>query len=268
MSPVPANPPVQNFCSMYREAITSQEVTTGTEKSHHLTAAMYFGIATLEAFLNQKMREHLSPTKTEREILDRLRKGQIKSKMKDWPNELLGKSVAVDPATWDLIESFNSLRGDLTHPKTYGQDIYDQLEQINPNSIIDSVAEYIVRFHQAEGTRFQYWVFGWQYLNPRGNSYDFLPMNETQFCWSLQALGFNAQPTDQWIDQYFRTFEGYKSIKQTLDSTKRCEPKATRFPSKPILCRRWWTAEHQQTCGQITDEAFRRAHQIGARPRS
>jgi hypothetical protein len=38
MSPVPANPLWQNFSSMFREAITAQEVGTGMEKSHHLTA--------------------------------------------------------------------------------------------------------------------------------------------------------------------------------------------------------------------------------------
>lgn len=256
---------MQNFTSMYREAITSQEVTTGMEKSHHLTAALYFGIAALEAFLNQKMREHLEPTSAEEEIVERLRWGSIKSKMKDWPNELLGQPIGVDPTTWKLIESFNQLRGQLTHPKSHGQDIYDELEQINPNLIIHAVAEYIVRYHEAEGTRFPYWIFGWQYLNPRSGSYDFLPTNETEFCVSLQALGFDAQPTEQWIDRYFTTFEGYKAIKQALDSCDRCQPKHPRFPFKPMLCRRWWLPEHQQKCGHVTDEAIRQAREFGLR---
>ena len=74
MSPVPANPLWLNFSSMFREAITAAEVGTGMEKSHHLTASLYFGIAALEAFLNQKMRAKLTPIETEQEIFDRLRK--------------------------------------------------------------------------------------------------------------------------------------------------------------------------------------------------
>jgi hypothetical protein len=267
MSPVPANPFWQNFSSMFREVITAQEVGTGMEKSHHLTASLYFGIAALEAFLNQKMRTHLTPTKTEKEILKRLREGDIKDKMKEWPKELLGKSLTIDRGTWNLIVSFNDLRGHLTHPKTQGQDIYDKLEKIKPTAVIDSVAEYIVRFHEAEGMRFPYWIFGWNYLNPRSNSYDFLPMNEQQFCFSLQALGFDVPVTDQWIDEYLGTFAGYKTVKQALDSSKRCEPKSGPFPFKPILCRRWWTSEHHQSCGRVTDAALDRARSSGRRPR-
>jgi hypothetical protein len=266
---VPANPLWQNFSSMFREAITAQEVRTGMEKSHHLTASLYFGIAALEAFLNQKMRAHLTPTKSEKEIYDRLRHRDIKDKMKEWPKELLGKSVPIDRRTWDLIVFFNDLRGNLTHPKTHGQEFYDTLEKVKPTAIVDSAAEYIVRFHEAEGTRYPYWIWGWNYFNPRSNSYDFIPMNEQQFCFSLQALGFNARVNDdKWIDEYFGTFAGFTTLKQFLDASSRCEPKATPFPFKPILCRRWWSSEHQQTCGHITDEALRRAREMGARRRS
>jgi hypothetical protein len=50
MGPVPANPLWQNFFSILREAITAQEVGTGMEKSHHLTASLYFGIASSRSF--------------------------------------------------------------------------------------------------------------------------------------------------------------------------------------------------------------------------
>jgi hypothetical protein len=263
---VPANPLWQNFSSMFREAITAQEVRTGMEKSHHLTAALYFGIAALEAFLNQKMRAHLTPTSSEKEIRKRLRDGKIKDKLKKWPEEIVRKPVLIERRTWSLIVFFNRVRGDLTHPKTHGQDIYDELEQrVKPTAIVASVAEYIVRYHEAEETRYPYWVFGWNYFNPGPDSYDFLPMNEQQFCFSLKALGFDAQVTDEWIDAYFRTFDGYEKIKQALDSSDRCEPKATPFPFKPTLCRRWWTPDHQRTCGHITDEALRHAHELDGR---
>jgi hypothetical protein len=59
---------------MFREAITAQEARTGMEKSHHLTASLYFGIAALEAFLNERMRAHMKG-KPEKEIFYKLRNG-------------------------------------------------------------------------------------------------------------------------------------------------------------------------------------------------
>ena len=38
------------------------------EISHHLTAALYFGIAAIEAYLNQQMRKHLEPIAEDRVI--------------------------------------------------------------------------------------------------------------------------------------------------------------------------------------------------------
>jgi hypothetical protein len=259
------NPVWQNFSSLFREAITAQEAKTGMEKSHHLTASLYFGIAALEAFLNDKMRVHLDETRSEEEILDVLRKGQIISKLKRWPVELLGKSVNVNDATLDLITLINDIRGDLTHPKTHGHDLYAKLETIDPLSVIESVAEYIVRFHEAEGTRFPYWLFGWNYLNPRPNSYEIFIINDQQFCFSLRALGFQVPVTEEWLDQNLGTFEGYVAVKQTLDSLDHCEPKLGIFPFKPVLCRRWWTSQHQRSCGHVSDDELNRVRRYVVR---
>jgi len=266
MNPWITNPAWQNFSSLFREATTAQEARTGMEKSHHLTASLYFGIAALEAFLNQKMRAHLKGTKSEEEIFDVLRKGEIISKLKKWPAELLGNPLDIDEGTLDLIGAFNDVRGDLTHPKTHGHDVYARLEIIDPMSVIGSVAEYIVRFHEAEGTTFPYWLFGWNYLNPRPDSYEIFMVNDQQFCFSLQALGFQvpaaaAGDAEQWRDSHLGTFEGYVAVRQALSSLDRCEPKFDLFPFKPILCRRWWASEHHRSCGHVTDEALDYARQ-------
>jgi hypothetical protein len=250
---------------MFREAITAQEARTGMEKSHHLTASLYFGIAALEAFLNERMRAHMKG-KPEKEIFYKLRNGDIVSKLKEWPPEILKKPLDLRAESLELIILFNDIRGNLTHPKTHGHDIYAKLETVDSVSVIVSVAEYIVRFHETEGTIFPYWLFGWNYLNPRTDSYEIRIMNETQFCFSLQALGFQvsaATQVDQWVDQYLRTFEGYMAVSQALGSLDRCEPKPRPFPFKPILCRRWWTSEHQQSCGRITDETLNFARNLG-----
>jgi hypothetical protein len=268
MNPWFVEPVWQNFSSLFREATTAQEAKTGMEKSHHLTASLYFGIAALEAFLNKKMRAHLETTRSEGEIFDVLRKSQVISKLKKWPAELLGKPLNINDRTLDLIAIFNDIRGDLTHPKTHGHDIYAKLETIDPICVIDSVAECLVRFHEAEGTKFPYWLFGWNYLNPRPDSYEIIIINDQQFCSSLQALGCQipartAWEAEKWRDQYFGTFDGYVAVRKALCSLDRCEQKFGPFPFKPILCRRWWASEHHRSCGHVSDTALNYARNYG-----
>jgi len=186
-----------------------------------------------------------------------------------WPTEILGKPLAVNSGTIDLIRFFNDVRGDLTHPKTHGHDIYQRLETVDPRSVIDSIAEYIVLFHRAQGTRFPYWIFGWNYLNPRPNIHEIIIINDQQFSFSLQAIGFQIPAAahgeaEAWRDRYLKSFEGYTAIKQALGKLDRCEPKFDRFPFKPILCRRWWTEEHHRSCGHVSEHAHNYARNYGA----
>jgi hypothetical protein len=265
MNPWFVNPSWQNFSSLFREVTAATEANTEMEKAHHMTAALYFGIAALEAFLNAKMRAHLAQAgKPEQEIYDALRKGKITSKLKKWPDELLPAPFTVSPSTLTLIEFFNEVRGDLTHPKTHGHDIYEKLDTIDPDSVIDGVAEYIARFHEAEGTRFPYWLFGWNYLNPRPDSYTIILVNDQQFSFSLQNLGFQIPAAawaagEAWRNQYLGTFSGYTTVRDALRSLNHCESKQPMFPFQPKLCRRWWSADHQASCGHVTDGALNQA---------
>jgi hypothetical protein len=251
-----ADPTWLNFSFMVREATTAKEVRTGMERSQHLTSALYFGIVALEAFLNDQMRSHMKG-KREEVIIDALRKPTIKDKLKKWPVELVGKAISINGETLNLIAEFHGARDDLTHPKKHGHEIYSRLESIDPASVIESVAEYFVRFHEEKRIRYPYWLLGWNYLNPRSDSYDIFIMNNDSFCWSLQGLGFRVSPSDDgWQDQYLGTYDGYVMVRQALDSVDRCEPKFGRFPYKPILCRRWWMPTHHQSCGHVTKVAI------------
>lgn len=257
----------QNFSSSFREATTASEAKTGMERSHHLTASLYFGIAALESFLNAKMRAHLHAAKSPQEILDTLRKGRLMSKLEKWPEQLLGHALSLKAGSFELLRSFNDIRGDLTHPKTSGHDTYKDLEEIEPQTILDVVAEYIVRYCEAEGCRYPYWIFGWNYLNPRMDAYDIILINDQQFAWSLQAFGMRVPPSygesELWKNKTFGTYAGYLSVQSTLLNSL-CEPKSDRFPFKPVLCKRWWSQEHHRSCGHVTAEAISRAQNYGA----
>lgn len=235
------------------------------EKSHHLTASLYFGIASLEAFLNQQMRTHLSSRVSSDEIFDTLRKGKILEKVKAWPQEIIGKAPSVKPEVLELITLCNNIRADLTHPKSIGHDIYDRLFELEPMSVVDAVAQYIVSFHEAQGSRYPYWVFGWNYLNPRQDKHEIVLIHEQQFCHSLAALGFNVpswgyEQSEVWKDKYLVTLGGYSELRDALKYAVGCEPKSERFPYQPKLCRRWWLPGHQKTCGNVTKASLNAAN--------
>jgi hypothetical protein len=264
--PYPVDPSWQNFSSLHREACAADEATTAVEKSHHMMAALYFGIAALEAFLNQQMRLHLQQTKPPEDVLKLLRKTEFLKKLDRWPSEITRKPLLVPAEARELIRFCNEVRGDLTHPKVVGHVIYERLLTVTPTNVVDAVASYIVAFHQAQGTTFPYWVSGWNYLNPRTETHDIIVLNEQCFRFSLAALGFQV-PTqgphcDAWTGEYLGTLDGYKAIRTALCGAERCEPKSVRFPYQPILCRRWWTSEHHQTCGHASREAIATAREL------
>jgi len=237
------------------------------ERAHHLTASLYFGIAALEAFLNAEMRAKMQADKaSEKEIYDTLRKGALQSKLKKWPLLLTGSRLPVRDKTVQMIEAFNELRGEITHPKETGHTLYTRLETVNPQEIIDSVAEYIVRFREAKNEQYPYWVFGWNYLNPRTASYEIILIHNQQFCYSLQGLGFSAEPSQVWQDTILKGYVRYGEVKKALESISHCEPKSI-FPFQPKLCRRWWEADHQRSCGNVTQQAIEEARNLGKRPR-
>jgi len=77
-------PAWQNYSSMYREAVTANEATTGMEVAHHRMAALYFGISAIESFLNLERRNQLlREGKTHDEVFDVLRNGRFKDKVSD-----------------------------------------------------------------------------------------------------------------------------------------------------------------------------------------
>jgi hypothetical protein len=269
VNPWSTDPCWQNFSSLCREAVAAREAPNEIGKFHHLTSSLYFGIASLEAFLNQSMRAHLAARSTEESIFERLRKTRFLTKFGQWPKEILQATPSVAASTMDLLRLFNEVRGDLTHPKTRGDDIYRKLETVDPDSVVTGVAEYIVRFLEVRKEVFPYWLLGWNYLNPRPNTHEIWVINNQQFSHSLLSLGFRlpaweAGPAAAWREQNMSSFSGYLAIKRGLDGLNRCEPKDPRFPHKPILCQRWWTVDHHRTCGHVTQEAIRRAVDGGA----
>ena len=247
----------QNFSSMVREAYEADGARTSIEKSHHLTATLYFSIAALEAFLNERMRKRLRDEGAdENAILERLRKGKLKDKLKKWPVELTGSAIPGVEENLQLLLSVNELRGELTHPKYTHHGKYRELSQIQPFDVVQSTSEYIVKYCVSAGEIYPYWVFGWNYLNPSQGTYEICLINDQQFMHSVQALGYRKPtPTMDWYSE-LRSIDGYRRIHVFLFNQGSCEPKHPLFVYQPKLCKFWWRSKHQESCGNVTREAI------------
>lgn len=257
---------------MYREAMTVKEVRSSVEASHHLTAGLYFAVATLESSINDQTRRYLCDLKTEREIYQILRYGKLRGKknenlvekLRNWPEVLTGKVIALADGTLERIEFFNEVRGDLTHPKNHGRDIYKRLETVDSKAVVETVAEYIAQFHSSQGTKFPYWLWGWNYLNPSQQNHEIMLVNEQQFVFSMMYMGYQVKAglvheSEGWQNRYMRNYIGYREVADVLNSLECCEPKFDEFPYQPKLCRLWWTPEHHKTCGFVTRKAIEHA---------
>jgi hypothetical protein len=258
----------QNYSSMCREAVTAHEATTGMEIAHHRMAALYFGISAIESFLNLEMRDHmLRGGKTHDDVFDVLRNGGFKDKVKKWPRLILGKDLDLRSDTMDRLLSVNALRGDLTHQKNFWPEAYEELSETDPMEVVDLVAEFIIEYHHAAGKLFPYWLWGWNYLNPSQDAHDIVLLNNGQFLHSLMALGYKfelglAHHFEAKEKAVFTDYKGYAEVAAFLRTCSKCEPKFAAYPYQPKLCRRWWDSAHQRTCGNVSQEAIRRALEI------
>ncbi|MBI4460594.1 MAG: hypothetical protein HY648_11120 [Acidobacteria bacterium] len=264
MNPWFINPVWQNFSSLCREVAAAHSSPNELSRFHHLTASLYFAVAAIEGFLNQQMRAHLGPRNSQGEIYQKLRRENFPDKLKSWPSEILGcQSMAPDEAV-DQILAFNEIRGNLTHPKTSGHDIYKLLDTLNPDTVKLATAEYCIRFYETKKEAFPYWFFGWNYFNPRPYSQEILLLNNQQFLHSLRYLGFKVPAFDYplaqaWQQNHMSTYDGYLRLHGAIDKLEFCEPKDARFPYRPTLCRLWWLPEHQSQCGNVTLEEIAQA---------
>lgn len=167
----------------------------------------------------------------------------------------------------ERLLSVNALRGDLTHQKNFWPEAYQELSETDPMDVVDLVAEFIAEYHHAADKLFPYWLWGWNYLNPMRDAHDIAQLNNGQLLHSLTALGYKfdlslARHFEAKRKAVFTDCKGYADVAAFLRTCDGCEPKSAVFPYQPKLCRRWWDPAHQRTCGNVSEEAIRRALEL------
>jgi hypothetical protein len=205
---------------------------------------MYFGVGTMESYLNQEMRKHLaSQGKTDEEVFKVLRGPSIKKKLAKWPEEICGKPIQFEPKVLTIIDEYKAIRDEITHPKNADHSIYLNLDAAKPDELVDAVATALVTMMEERGKPFPFWLLGWNYVGHNGNpAAPFHGNNLNGFAWSLINMGFTGvHATPDWERTQMSSLKGYRHLQGELAKyPDDIEPFRLMFPSRPFLTRRWW----------------------------
>jgi len=249
-----ANPLWENYSSLCQEAYLATQGHNLFIRNHHLKAALYFGIGSIESFLNETMRREMTSCgATEDEIYNALRKPGFAEKLKKWPARLAKQDVSISTDFKELVTYYQDIRNEITHPKRKDHSLYKELDEIKIEEFPALVAEFIIKVIESRKEIFQYWLLGWNQLGMNGDfTYAFLS-NNYEFVKLLRIFGYDI-PQDATYDEGWQranmcTFEHYKDLLAILPKDH-CQYETSRFPAMPRFCQKWWDEEHIRTCGK------------------
>lgn len=238
------------YSSMQFEAFCTQTAKNEFLRYHHLRACIYFGIGTLEAFLNKRIRLFLEGEGVDEEEICRKLFHSIEDKWTKWVKRIYGKNAIKESGVSDVFKRFKDLRNEITHPTSRDHSIYAHMDSVQPYELLDAVAIGLVSLYEAERKPFPYWLLGWNYVGmnedaaqpAQGN-------NQNGFLHSMKYMGFPvpsgiSPACEDWEKQYMTTLDGFRKLRLSLDLyPEDIEPFLANFPSRPRLCRRWWDRE-------------------------
>lgn len=246
----------ENFSSLCQELDYAQSAKNEFFKYHYTKTSLFFAVGTIESFLNQTMRQHMtSAFEAEEKIFNRM-KAPLGKKLEKWPLELCGTSISLTNELKEILEDYKDVRNEVTHPKNKDHSIYKRIDEMDTKSLKTLIAEYIISILEARNEPFPYWLLGWNFIGLNGDfNYPCLQDNY-QFLWSLRSMGFDipvgdCAKMDDWIKQNMSTIDGFREALKVMN-TIACESKSVNFPSKPRLCKKWWDEQHIIQCEEFS----------------
>lgn len=248
----------ENFGAMYEDAHHARKARHKLDRYKHLRSCLGFASIALEAFVNEHMRRHLEAVGTpETEIYKRLRFEEMKKKINEWPAEF-GNGVleldSVHSKLFELVDDFYKLRSNLVHPKDRDHSIYRQLDDLDPDNIVDAVRTTIVLIAVAIPKPFPYWTLGWNFVGFNLDDTHPVLLDVAEFRRSLARLGLISRNTallydeaNRWTAENMTSVTSFRRLRAQLDALPGdIEPWFEVIPgmgSPPRLTRRWWDHE-------------------------
>ncbi|MGL6001577.1 MAG: hypothetical protein ACRCZ4_05675 [Plesiomonas sp.] len=266
MNPWNIDPIFKNYCSMYREATESDRAPHEESMLHHVTSAIYFSIACIEAFLNHLKIEELQESDAKGDdIFNLIKNTKFNQKLQNWPKDAIGsdKGLKYSPGVMNHIERFYDLRCGLIHPKLNQTDEYKKIESLTGSKIIEVTASFLAEVWSEKDQPFPYWLLGWNFVTPRKSTQEIIKLPNQQFLYSLRALDINvpvvSPRAEQWIQNNMKGSKCWRELHSTMKNKTYCEKQVVPvngdyiFSLKPRLCKDWWISKHVEVCGTPSD---------------
>lgn len=234
-----------SFSSMFQEACISSSINDESLKYHHQTAAILFGVCSVESFMNKAIRKKMTVSETNEDVIIKTLKNlRLKDKLIVWPEKINIQQIPKEHL--DIFFEFFYLRHEITHRKRVDHSLYKELEETNIGSLVKSIQYILVHLYCNTEDTFPYWLLGWNYVGINFDKTKLCLINNQQFHYSLQRFGFNVPAasyyhTLEWDKQFMSSINGFSILKDNVhDKCPDIEPQHPVFPKAPRLTKRWW----------------------------
>jgi hypothetical protein len=235
------NPAWTHFSAMIQDGYLFSEAHTEFEKHRISKSCLYFGVAAVEAFINQELRDIMRKAgQSDDEIFNTLKGGKNKIKWLDKsPFSVLSNDV-----NYTLFNYFKEIRNEVTHPKRKDQLIHDYLNITKPQEFINIVKYILVKMCELQGKEFQYWMLGWNYVGLNNNALElFLGGNLQSFYHSLRAMhieGYDFTNQINFSTKHMNNYDAFLRLQKKLDEFPFDIELKRAYKNPPRLTRKWW----------------------------
>jgi len=250
------DPVWESFSGMVEEAWHGENAQNDFARAKHLRSALSFASTSLEAFSNRCMREWLEQQNSpEEQIYGKLKKASLREKLNNWPAEFCGRRRDVDfPALklFYVVADYHDLRNELIHPKDKDHSIYDRLDGLQAQELVNTVSQIIVSICEAQRTIYPYWILGWNFVGFNGDPSWPCVLPTSEFVHTMARMGFlkpeeafDYEASIAWQTRYLGSRQGFYELRAALHDFPEDISPYVDFGWGPVprLCRHWWDRE-------------------------
>lgn len=238
------DPAWTNFSTMIQEHSFFNKSRTEFERHRASKTCLYFGVASVEAFINKDLRSVMRKNGYDEDSISSILSQNRKKTEKQNLLKASPFGVIFDDEKYKIFVDYKKIRNEITHPSRPDQLIYDYIEIVNVEEFVDIVKYILVKICELQGKEFKYWMLGWNYIGFNHSEIELsLEDNLQSFYWSLQRMcleGFNTVPQEDFLKKYMTGYIAFIKMQKKMDECPfDIEPKNPIF-SPPRLTRCWW----------------------------
>lgn len=233
-----------HFSTMIQENFTFYKAKTDFDRHHASKSCLYFGVAAVEAFINQELRKIMHSKGCDENTISTIISQSRKWKEKqEWLKASPFSAIFEDEKYIAFCE-YKKIRNEVTHSSRPDHLVFNYLEIANAEEFISLVQYILVKTCELQNTAFQYWMLGWNYVGCNHSELEpSLNNNLQSFYWSLKYMQIERVRNisqDSFLKNCMTGCAAFTRLQAELDEYPfDIEPKHPVL-SPPRLTRCWW----------------------------